>query len=117
MLGMPVERNAVATSPQLTWIVGFSPSPKSHDPLSGCSRETMRPLRRKRVPAVIASIMVLAVPRDIFAPSEIEYEVFGVRQSAFQMRRKAIAGHDVEANAGQKRYPSRLGFGSLPSSL
>jgi hypothetical protein len=27
------------------------------------------------------------------------------------MRRKAIARHDVEAKAGQKRYPSRLGFG------
>jgi hypothetical protein len=27
------------------------------------------------------------------------------------MRRKAITRHDVEANAGQKRYPSRLGFG------
>ena len=70
MLGMPVEWNAVATSPQLTWTVGLSPSPKSHDPTSARSRETIRPLRRMRVPAAIASIMVLAVPRDMFASSE-----------------------------------------------
>jgi hypothetical protein len=35
ILGMPVEWNAVATSPQLTWTVGFSPSPKSNDLTSG----------------------------------------------------------------------------------
>ena len=70
ILGMPVEWNAVATSPQLTWTVGLSPSPKSHDPACVRSRETIRPLRRMRVPAAIASIMVLAVPRDMFAPSE-----------------------------------------------
>ena len=67
---MPVEWNAVATSPQLTWTVGFSPSPKSHDPTSARSLETIRPLRRVRVPAAIASIMVLAVPRDMLEPAK-----------------------------------------------
>ena len=32
--------------------------------------ETIRPLRRRRVPAAIASTIVLAVPRDAFAPCD-----------------------------------------------
>jgi hypothetical protein len=40
MLGIPVEWNAVATSPQLTWIVCLLPFPKSHDPAAAWSRET-----------------------------------------------------------------------------
>ena len=69
-IGNASQWNADATSPQLTWTVGLSPSPKSHDLTSARSRETIRPLRRMRVPDAIASIMVLAVPRDMLAPSE-----------------------------------------------
>ena len=49
MLGMPVEWKAVATSPQLTWIVAFSPRPKSHDPASAAvAREDDAPAAKAR---------------------------------------------------------------------
>src|SRR6516225_7045199 len=100
MLGMPVEWNAVATSPQLTCVVGISPCPKSQDASSAQSRVTMRPLRRRRVPAAIASIIVLAVPRDISLPRKIKFEVVGIRQSALQVPCKAVGWHDVKADSG-----------------
>ena len=45
------------------------------------------------------------------AERQIEFEVSGVGQAALQVRRQAVARHDIEADARQQRDASRLGFG------
>ena len=49
--------------------------------------------------------------RHVGAERQIELEVSGVRQAALQMRGKAVARDDIEADAGQQHHASRLGFG------
>ena len=49
--------------------------------------------------------------RHVRAERQIQLEIIGVRQPAFQMGGKAVARHDVEAYAGQERNALRLGFG------
>ena len=104
--------NAVATSPQLTWIVDFSPLPKSHDPASARIAGDKRAMAAKAGSGCDRFDHGLGrSARHVRAERQIELEVTGVRQSALQMRGEAVARHDVEADAGQERHASRLGFG------
>ena len=71
---------------------------------------TMRPFERTRVPGAIASTIVFAVPSAGFCePAYGEPEPGSVRQPRDDVRGEAIAGHDIEADAGHQHDANGLG--------